>query len=192
MITFKDAAIARISAAVNQEGKEGQCFRVSISGLDSKGYRYDFSLDEEKYILEDDVVVEQGGFKTIIDAKSAEKLNGASIDWAEGDMGNGGFAVENPNSPKLDANDPGAQKVQELFDQEVNPALASHGGFVELIDLKDNRLFIKLGGGCQGCGGVDMTLKHGIEVLVKENIPAIEEVIDTTDHADGKNPYYSG
>jgi Fe/S biogenesis protein NfuA len=69
--------------------------------------------------------------------------------------------------------------------------VAGHGGWVELIDVQDKRVYLQMGGGCQGCGAADITLKAGIERLLKEEIPEIEEVLDTTDHASGANPYYT-
>jgi len=82
-------------------------------------------------------------------------------------------------------------KVQELIDTSINPAVAGHGGFVQLVDVKDNKVYLQMGGGCQGCGAADITLKAGIERMIKEEIPQIEEVLDTTDHASGENPYYT-
>ncbi|MBI4636894.1 MAG: NifU family protein [Candidatus Rokubacteria bacterium] len=82
-------------------------------------------------------------------------------------------------------------KVQELIDTMVNPAVAGHGGYVELIDVQDSRVYLQMGGGCQGCGAADITLKAGIERLIKDEIPEITEVLDTTDHASGQNPYYT-
>ena len=82
-------------------------------------------------------------------------------------------------------------KVQDLIDNMINPAVAGHGGWVELIDVQDKRIYLQMGGGCQGCGAADITLKAGIERLIKEEIPEIEEVLDTTDHASGANPYYT-
>ena len=82
-------------------------------------------------------------------------------------------------------------KVQELIDNMINPAVAGHGGFVDLIDVKDNKVYLQMGGGCQGCGAADVTLKSGIERLIKEELPEVEEVLDTTDHASGANPYYA-
>ncbi len=82
------------------------------------------------------------------------------------------------------------QRVQELLDREVNPALWMHGGWVELIDVRKNSIFLRLGGGCQGCGAADMTLKQGIEKSIREMIPEVGEILDTTDHAAGRNPYY--
>ena len=82
-------------------------------------------------------------------------------------------------------------RVQELIETMINPAVAGHGGFVELIDVQDSRVYLQMGGGCQGCGAADITLKQGIERLIKEEIPEVEEVLDTTDHASGENPYYT-
>jgi Fe-S cluster biogenesis protein NfuA len=82
------------------------------------------------------------------------------------------------------------KRVQELLEREVNPALGMHGGWVELIDVKKNSVYLRLGGGCQGCGAANVTLKQGIERSIREKIPEVGEVLDTTDHAAGRNPYY--
>ena len=82
------------------------------------------------------------------------------------------------------------KRVQDLLEREINPALGSHGGWVELIDVKRNSVYVRLGGGCQGCGSANVTLKMGIERAIRESIPEVGEVLDTTDHAAGRNPYY--
>ena len=82
-------------------------------------------------------------------------------------------------------------RVQQLLEQEINPAVASHGGWVELLGVEGNDVFLQLGGGCQGCGMADVTLKQGIETLLREEIPELGEVLDQTDHAAGRNPYYA-
>src|SRR6266545_7016532 len=82
-------------------------------------------------------------------------------------------------------------KVQELIDSTINPAVAGHGGFVQLVDVKDKKVYLQMGGGCQGCGAADVTLKAGIERLIKEEIPEVAEVLDATDHSQVTNPYYS-
>ncbi len=82
------------------------------------------------------------------------------------------------------------KKVQQLLDREVNPALGMHGGWVELIDVRRNSIYLRLGGGCQGCGAADVTLRQGIERSIREKIPEVGEILDTTDHAAGRNPYY--
>jgi len=82
-------------------------------------------------------------------------------------------------------------RIQQLLDESINPAVAGHGGFVQLIDVKDNVVYIQMGGGCQGCGMADVTLKAGIERMIMEEVPEVTEVLDTTDHASGNNPYYT-
>jgi multidrug efflux pump subunit AcrB len=80
--------------------------------------------------------------------------------------------------------------VQRVLDEEINPAVASHGGVVTLIDVKGSTAYIQLGGGCQGCGMASVTLTQGIEVVIKESVPEILKVVDVTDHASGENPYF--
>ena len=82
------------------------------------------------------------------------------------------------------------ERVQKILDEMINPAIAGHGGWVDLLDVKDNNVYVRLGGGCQGCGMVNVTLKQGIEATIREEIPQIAGVIDQTDHAGGSNPYY--
>jgi len=81
--------------------------------------------------------------------------------------------------------------ITDLLNREINPAVAAHGGYVELIDVKKNNIFIRLGGGCQGCGAADVTLKQGIEKAIRSLVPRVGEILDTTDHASGRNPYYA-
>ncbi len=81
--------------------------------------------------------------------------------------------------------------IRDLLEREINPAVAAHGGWVELIDVKRNNVFLRLGGGCQGCGAADVTLKQGIEKAIRSLAPAVGEILDTTDHAAGRNPYYT-
>ncbi|MGZ3787683.1 MAG: NifU family protein [Bacteriovorax sp.] len=81
------------------------------------------------------------------------------------------------------------RKLEILFDEQVRPSLAAHGGNVEIIDLDNDKLFVKLSGGCQGCSSSKATLKDGIQTLVKQNFSMISEVVDLTDHVRGENPY---
>ena len=83
------------------------------------------------------------------------------------------------------------EKVQQVLDDQINPGVASHGGFVELLDVQDDNIFIRMGGGCQGCGAADVTLKMGIERLIRDQVPQVREIFDTTDHASGQNPFYA-
>jgi Fe-S cluster biogenesis protein NfuA len=82
------------------------------------------------------------------------------------------------------------EKIQYLLAHKINPGVAEHGGFVELIDVRDNNVSILLRGGCQGCGAADFTLRQGIEAIIKKEVPEILHVLDVTDHGAGMNPYY--
>ena len=82
------------------------------------------------------------------------------------------------------------KRVQEVLDTRINPSVAAHGGRVGLIGVQGNSIFIQLGGGCQGCGQADVTLKQGIEVEIRAAVPEVGDILDTTDHAAGRNPYY--
>jgi Fe-S cluster biogenesis protein NfuA len=81
--------------------------------------------------------------------------------------------------------------IRDLLDRQINPAVAQHGGYVELIDVRRNNVYLRLGGGCQGCGAADVTLKQGIEKAIRDLAPLIGEILDTTDHAAGRNPFYA-
>ena len=100
--------------------------------------------------------------------------------------------------PVADDNDrPGlrtddAQTIRVLLETRINPAIAAHGGYITLIDIQDETAYVEMAGGCQGCGMADATLKQGVEVEITKAVPAIERVLDVTDHAGGTNPYYSG
>ena len=93
--------------------------------------------------------------------------------------------------PKPGLDTPDGRAILQVLDERINPSIASHGGHISLIDVKDDRAYVRLEGGCQGCGMADVTLKQGVEVEIKNVVPNIIAVLDVTDHAEGSNPYYS-
>ena len=102
-----------------------------------------------------------------------------------------GIASVSPDHKRaLPSPDTIRRKVQRLIDEAVAPAVASHGGRVTLLDVRENSLYLEFGGGCRGCGMSHVTLKYGVERLIREHVPEVGEILDTTDHAGGKNPYY--
>ncbi|MBI2115943.1 MAG: NifU family protein, partial [candidate division NC10 bacterium] len=127
-----------------------------------------------------------GGFQVFIDSQSAPNLEGSTIDFVGG-ISQSGLRIDNPSSIWTD---PKAKAVQQVIDTRINPGVASHGGYVTLLDVKGDVAYIALGGGCQGCGMADVTLKQGIEVMIREAVPEIRQIVDTTDHAGGTNPFY--
>lgn len=82
------------------------------------------------------------------------------------------------------------ERVQDVLDAEINPSVAGHGGMIRLIDVKENVVYIQMGGGCQGCGQADVTLKYGIEASIRAVVDGVGDILDVTDHASGRNPYY--
>jgi len=186
MFTVSEAAKNKILALLEAQGKKGSALRVAITGRGPGGFQYDLRFVEGGEKGPEDVVEDGGGFQVIIDSASASNLNGATLDFVEG-IHQSGFSVDNPNSIWTE---PKAKAIQEVIDTQINPGVASHGGFVTLLDVKEDTAYIALGGGCQGCGMANVTLKQGIEVLIKQAVPEITQVVDTTDHAGGTNPFY--
>jgi Fe/S biogenesis protein NfuA len=154
--------------------------------------QYEFALVEESPGA-GDRVVEFDGFSVVVDEASAARMEGAIVDWVEGENGSG-FSVTNPNARKLGESAPTgdlADRVREVLETRVNPGVASHGGHISLVDVEGQDIYLELGGGCQGCGMARVTLKQGVERMLREAIPDLGQVLDVTDHAAGANPYYA-
>jgi IscR-regulated protein YhgI len=83
------------------------------------------------------------------------------------------------------------ERVADLFERQVNPMVAGHGGRVELIDVQDAVVMVRMAGGCQGCGMADVTLRQGIEAMLHQEVPEVKGIVDITDHAAGSNPYFA-
>ncbi len=186
MLTLTEAASKKVLAIMEAEEQKGLALRVAIRGRGPGGFQYEIQFVGESERGADDTVIDAGGVRVVVDPESAPNLKGVTIDYVDG-VYESGFKFDNPNSLWTD---PKAQTVQDVIDTQINPGVASHGGHVSLLDVKDDIAYIALGGGCQGCGMADVTLKQGIEVMIKEAIPEIRQIIDTTDHASGKNPFF--
>ena len=187
MLTISDKAHEMLLhySAQAEEG-DSLALRIEIVGRGPKGFQYDLQFIDINDASDDDVAQEARGFQVRIAARSAKYLDGATLDFKETLMG-GGFSFENPNPMWIDDL---SQRVAEVIDKNVNPAVASHGGHVDLVGVDEKKAIIAFGGGCQGCGMADVTLKQGVEVMIMDNVPEIVEVIDATDHAAGANPFY--
>ena len=189
MIEITQTAKDRFLEVIKAEGREGHGLRVSVSGGNTS--RPEFSLnfvgaDETK---EDDLVEDAGPFKIYVDPESAKFLEGASVDFID-TLTESGFKVDAPNAGVAGPEGPLAEAVQKTLNDKINPAVSSHGGFVELVAIEDNTAYLRFGGGCQGCGMINVTLKQGVEKVLFEDVPEIKKVMDVTDHASGSNPYY--
>lgn len=143
-------------------------------------------------LQEGDTLEELPKFKVWYEQRSLPFLEDALVDYAKDRMG-GQLTIKAPNAklPRVDDNSSIADRVNYVLYNEVNPALASHGGEVSLIEITEQMVAIlKFGGGCQGCSAVDQTLKGGVEKTLLEQIPQLTGVRDTTDHSDTSQAYY--
>ncbi|MEE8121156.1 MAG: iron-sulfur cluster assembly accessory protein [Anaerolineales bacterium] len=188
MIEITETAEKVIKDLLQDESKSGMSLRMQIVGRGPGGFQYAVRFVPEEDQTADDEAVLFDGFKILVDPETAPNLKDSTLDYKEDDFQRG-FLIDNPNPIWKDST---AQAVQELLDTKINPGLASHGGFVALLDYEDDTAYITFGGGCQGCGLVDVTLKEGVEVAIKEALPQVKKVVDTTDHTTGKNPFFSG
>lgn len=198
MLQITPTAHARIQASLEGADPPRTHLRIEArAGV--KGFEYRLAAADESDIGDGDSVVDRGSFRVVIDAESARWLAGARLDWRE-TLLESGFRFDNPNSPPIpaipsgmrdDLRDSTTEKVLRILDSEINPAVAAHGGRVELAGVENGVVFLRFGGGCHGCGLVDVTLKQGVEARIKELVPEIERVVDTTDHAAGQTPFYS-
>lgn len=126
------------------------------------------------------------------DARSLPFLEDALVDYAKDRMG-GQLTIKAPNAklPRVDENSPLEDRINYILYNEVNPSLAAHGGEVSLVEItEDPYAILKFGGGCQGCGMVDQTLKGGVEKTLLEQLPELKGVRDSTDHTDRSQAYY--
>jgi Fe/S biogenesis protein NfuA len=133
------------------------------------------------------------GFAVCVDPESAKILAGTTIDWVETLQGSG-FQFDNPNIKPLGSTPltgPIADRVRRVLDEQINPGVATHGGTVTLVDVRDNVVYLRMGGGCQGCGMASVTLTQGIRQVLYEAVPEIVDIRDVTDHASGEDPYFS-
>ncbi|WP_347332829.1 Fe-S biogenesis protein NfuA [Marinimicrobium locisalis] len=143
---------------------------------------------EEK---EDDEVVELTSFKAYFEGRSLPYLEDATVDYSPDRMG-GQLTIRAPNAkmPTITDDSPLEDKVNYILYNEVNPGLASHGGNVSLVELTDdNYAILRFGGGCQGCGAVEVTLKNGVETALMDKLPELKGIKDVTDHTDRTNAY---
>jgi Fe/S biogenesis protein NfuA len=140
-------------------------------------------------VADDDTAVDVGGFKIYMDPASSRWLDGASVDYVE-TLSESGFKVDAPKAGLAKPAGAVADAVQQVLDVHINPGVASHGGHVSLVAIEDGTAYLRFGGGCQGCGMINVTLKQGVEKILFAEVPQVTKVMDTTDHAAGSNPYY--
>lgn len=193
LLKFTEAASERIRTFISEDPAEGLAVRVSIQNASPIAPEYEMALIEPFEREDGDESFDAPGFEVVVDARSAPALSGTRIDWVESLHGSG-FHFDNPNVQPLGSaplDGPLAERVRRVIDEHINPGVASHGGTVRLVDIRDNVVYVTMGGGCQGCGMASVTLTQGIKQMIRDAAPEIVDVQDVTDHAAGSNPYYA-
>lgn len=186
-----------MSILAAEDDPETLGLRVAVTGIQGVEYAYDLSFDDRASATDADLVYDQDGLVVMIPKDSVDALWGATLDLPS-NPGQGGLVIRNPNRPDplgdFDVELTGTveERIEQLLSQQINPALASHGGFASLVEVVDgSKAVVSMGGGCQGCAVSAVTLRDGIEKAIKQHVPEITDVVDATDHAAGENPFYS-
>jgi Fe/S biogenesis protein NfuA len=194
MIEITETAQTYFQRLIEQQDDDELALRISVNHAGTPGASCDLQFCPRGQSMPDDHELEYSGFSLFVAKASAPWLEKAQIDFEE-DATGGQLTIK---APGIKGSEPSSEASLEdrigwLLETEVNPALASHGGRVALVEITERKeVILQFGGGCQGCGMADVTLKQGIEQTLMRHIPEITAVMDATDHRSGTNPYYAG
>ena len=171
---------------------------LRISGLNGEEFAYEMAFMRVEDAGVTDIIEQHGELSLIVPKGDADNLRGAKLTMSR-DLLNPGLSIQNPNGPSpqilgdgeaADLTGSVAERVVQVMNDVVNPAIAAHGGFGEIVAVEEGTVYVKLGGGCVGCGMATVTLSQGIESTLRDLVPEVQKVVDVTDHASGENPYY--
>ena len=198
LIVTDVARTAVLAIRDREDDAEALGLRIEVTGTAGIDYTYDLALDPVSEAVAEDYIHTDRGLTVIVPDASVSRLRGSTLDVPLA-PGQGGLVIRNPNRPnplgdmgRLELTGGIAEKVQQLLDVSINPALASHGGYASLVTVHDDdTVVVTMGGGCQGCAMSQATLSDGIKRAIMEAIPEVAEVVDVTDHTAGENPYYN-
>ncbi len=212
------ARAAVLEASAGQPQSEALALWVEVTGIEAGEWSCDMYLMDVDEAASEDVVQRHDDLSIVIPAESVGKVAGSRIDISA-DSGFKSWVLINPNRPPSEPRgpiiDPGslmrrpegaaspamkappsdlsgdvAQRVMQTLQHQINPSIAAHGGRAELVAVDDGVVYLRLGGGCQGCAMASVTLTQGIKVAITDAVPEVTEVVDVTDHASGANPYF--
>jgi Fe/S biogenesis protein NfuA len=198
-----DAALEMVlEVRSGEDAAESLALWVEVTGASGDAYTYDIYFQAVGDADPDDWSDERGGLALVVRADSIAKMRGSVLD-VNSDADQGGMVIQNPNQPPrpagaspamagppVDLSGDVAQRVMQVLEQQINPSIAAHGGRADLVAVEGDAAYLRLSGGCAGCGMATVTLSQGIEVALRESVTEITRVIDVTDHAAGTNPYY--
>ena len=192
MASITDSAQEYLVELLEKQNVEGIAVRIFILDAGTPRAETCISFCRPGEENADDEVNQYKGFNAFIDQHSIPFLEDAVVDFQKDSMG-GQLTIKAPNSrmPKLTKDSPLEDHINYILYNEINPGLAAHGGHVTLEEIfEDSVAVLRFGGGCQGCGMVDVTLKDGVEKTLMSQIPQLTEVRDVTDHSVKENAYY--
>jgi len=198
-LDMTNAAYNKVAGFLHQVAEpERQAMWLEVTGTSANQWTCSLSLKPLDAAAPYDAIVRHRDLAIVVPECDFDKVRGATIDWLDDPFGGGGLRVDNPNtpSPAIGAPPPAdlsgdvAQRVIQVLDQQVNPTIAAHGGRAELVGVEQGTAYLRLGGGCQGCGMATVTLSQGIETAIIQAVPEITSVVDVTDHQSGTNPYF--
>jgi Fe/S biogenesis protein NfuA len=192
MITFTDRAREMVRSFLGDG--DPQALRITMSGSPAAPH-FDLTLVDPAERGETEREVDGGGFTVFVREADADALEGATVDYVDR-VNESGFEVRPasgaPAAPRRGQREPTgpiAERVRDVLDSQVNPAIAAHGGMISLVDVEETDVYVEMSGGCQGCALSRMTLRQGVERMLREAVPELTAVHDITDHASGENPY---
>ncbi len=201
IIVITDEARANIiSVRATEPNADELALFLDVAGVVQGSYIYDMYFEPIADATDDHEIFNDGKLAVVIPKSSASKLQGATLGISPDN--DGGMEITNPNKPStppvtapLDLSNASmegdtASLIKAVLEQQINPAIASHGGSAELVGVDGDTAYIRMSGGCQGCAMSTATLRQGIEVSIREAVPSIVNVIDATDHLAGETPYY--
>ena len=192
MITLTDGAREVVRSYMDQNDGEFTALRISIAGGTPLSPDFELTLVGPDDIRESEQKVDLGDLTIVIEEESRPRLEGATVDFVQR-VNESGFEVSLAKTAKLPTLDgPLAERVKTVLDAEINPAIATHGGSITLVSVEDTEIYLEMGGGCQGCAMSRMTLRQGVERMVRQAVPEVTVIHDVTDHASGENPFFEG
>ena len=193
------ATILELRASESAPESLGLC--VEISGAHDDVYTYDMYFQATSDAAPGDWIDSLDGLTLMVPGPSIDRVRGSVLDLSP-DADGGGMVIRNPNRPPPARRSPAmsgpppdlsgdvAQRLLQVLEEQINPAIAAHGGRADLVAVEEETAYLRLSGGCAGCGMAAVTLSQGIEVAIRESVPEIMNIVDVTDHASGTNPYY--
>jgi len=185
-INISKKAQEHILDKLNSSAEKFQGISIIVDPKTDRKANYSIQFIELSNTPSENISINFGEFQVLVSKEGIPYLEGTEVDLND----EGELEAFNPSMSITEISGSVEEQIRHVLDEEVNPMVASHGGVVSLLEVKDQNAYLEFGGGCQGCGMIDVTLKQGVEVMIKAQIPEIEAIYDVTDHAEGTNPYY--